>query len=146
MSVANGSGATLSGTANGPVVIGSTTIPVAGAFNPGAAVNGLPANFITPINFTGTTNGTNIITNVSSTVGLQVGQAIYGADVAIAGGPVAPGPPVIAAYQRLGANSVLPIYNGLDPETHYLVPPDGQLAADLTFIGHRLPDREARVE
>ena len=56
------------------------------------------------------------------------------------------GPPVIAAYQRLGANSVLPIYNGLDPETHHLVSPDDQLAADLTFIGHRLPDREARVE
>lgn len=56
------------------------------------------------------------------------------------------GPPVIAEYRRLGARSVLPIYNGLDPETHYLVSPDEQLAADLTFIGHRLPDREARVE
>jgi len=56
------------------------------------------------------------------------------------------GPAVIAEYQRLGANSVLPIYNGLDPETHHLVLPDDQLAADLTFIGHRLPDREARVE
>ena len=56
------------------------------------------------------------------------------------------GPTVIAEYQRLGVNSVLPIYNGLDPETHHLVSPDDQLAADLTFVGHRLPDREARVE
>ena len=56
------------------------------------------------------------------------------------------GPTVIGEYQRLGVNSVLPIYNGLDPETHHLVSPDDQLAADLTFIGHRLPDREARVE
>jgi len=56
------------------------------------------------------------------------------------------GPAVIAEYQRFGARSVLPVYNGLDPETHYLVSPDAQLSADLTFIGHRLPDREARVE
>ena len=97
LSVANGSGATLSGSASGPVVIGSPTIPVAGAFSPGSAVNGLSSNFITPINFTGTTNGTNVITDVSNMLGLEVGEAIYGADVAIAGGPVAPGPPVIAA-------------------------------------------------
>jgi len=56
------------------------------------------------------------------------------------------GAPVITEYKRLGARMVVPIYNGLDPETHYLVPPDPQLTADLTFVGHRLPDREARVE
>ena len=56
------------------------------------------------------------------------------------------GPAVIAEYTRLGAKGVVAIYNALDPETHYLVPPDPQLSSDLTFIGHRLPDREARVE
>ena len=56
------------------------------------------------------------------------------------------GTPVISEYQRLGAEIVVPIYNGLDPETHYLVSPDPRYASDLTFIGHRLPDREERVE
>lgn len=56
------------------------------------------------------------------------------------------GPPVIAHYERLGAQLCLPIYNALDPETHYPVSPDPSLACDLAFVGHRLPDREARVE
>ena len=49
-------------------------------------------------------------------------------------------------YQRLGAANCHPIYNALDPETHYPVPPDPGLACDLLFVGHRLPDRERRVE
>jgi spore maturation protein CgeB len=56
------------------------------------------------------------------------------------------GLPVIAEYEKHGANVVVPIYNGLDPETHYLVPQDPEFTADLTFVGHRLPDREARVQ
>jgi spore maturation protein CgeB len=56
------------------------------------------------------------------------------------------GPPVIAHYERFGAQLCLPIYNGLDPETHHPVPPDPALACDLAFVGHRLPDREARVQ
>jgi spore maturation protein CgeB len=40
----------------------------------------------------------------------------------------------------------LPIYNGLDPETHHPVAVDPSLSCDLAFVGHRLPDREARVE
>jgi spore maturation protein CgeB len=56
------------------------------------------------------------------------------------------GPPVVEDYTRLGAANCHPIYNALDPETHHPVPPDASLACDLLFVGHRLPDRERRVE
>jgi spore maturation protein CgeB len=46
----------------------------------------------------------------------------------------------------MGARDCVPIYNGLDPRTHHPVPPDSRYAADLAFLGNRLPDREARVE
>lgn len=56
------------------------------------------------------------------------------------------GQPVIDAYLGLGAQRCIPIYNALDPQTHYRVAPDPRFAADLAFLGNRLPDREARVE
>lgn len=56
------------------------------------------------------------------------------------------GKPIIDHYLRLGAKSCFAIYNALDPETHYPVDPDPELRCDLAFVGHRLPDREARVE
>jgi spore maturation protein CgeB len=56
------------------------------------------------------------------------------------------GPIVVSEYERLGAKACVPIYNGLDPETHHPVSADPQCACDLAFVGHRLPDREARVE
>lgn len=56
------------------------------------------------------------------------------------------GPPVVAAYERLGARACVPIYNALDPETHYPVPPEARFETDVAFLGNRLPDREARVE
>ncbi|HYZ32353.1 MAG TPA: glycosyltransferase [Crenalkalicoccus sp.] len=56
------------------------------------------------------------------------------------------GPPVVAGYQGFGARRCVPIYNALDPATHHPVPPDPRFAADLAFLGNRLPDREARVE
>jgi spore maturation protein CgeB len=56
------------------------------------------------------------------------------------------GPPVVEHYTRLGAANCHPIYNALDPETHHPVPPDPAFACDLLFVGHRLPDRERRVE
>ena len=56
------------------------------------------------------------------------------------------GPPAIEHYGRLGARNCTPIYNGLDPETHHPVSADANLACDLAFVGHRLPDRERRVE
>jgi spore maturation protein CgeB len=56
------------------------------------------------------------------------------------------GSPVVRGYESLGARLCVPIYNGLDPETHHPVPPDPRFEADLGFLGHRLPDREARVD
>jgi len=56
------------------------------------------------------------------------------------------GSPVVDAYTALGARLCVPIYNALDPETHFPVAPDERFACDLAFLGNRLPDREARVE
>lgn len=56
------------------------------------------------------------------------------------------GEPVRRAYLGLGARECLPIYNALDPTTHYPVAPDPRFDGDLNFLGNRLPDREARVE
>jgi spore maturation protein CgeB len=56
------------------------------------------------------------------------------------------GPPVIAAYEALGAGFCRPIYNALDPSTHHPAPPDRRFRGDLGFLGNRLPDREQRVE
>jgi spore maturation protein CgeB len=56
------------------------------------------------------------------------------------------GPPVVKAYRALGAQLCEPIYNALDPETHLPTGPEPRFEADLTFLGNRLPDREARVE
>lgn len=56
------------------------------------------------------------------------------------------GPPVIEAYEGFGARRCIPIYNALDPSTHHPVPADERFTADLSFLGNRLPDREARVE
>jgi spore maturation protein CgeB len=56
------------------------------------------------------------------------------------------GPPVVDAYEGFGARRCVPIYNALDPTTHHPVAPDPRFAADLSFLGNRLPDREARVE
>jgi spore maturation protein CgeB len=56
------------------------------------------------------------------------------------------GRPVIDAYEGFGAARCVPIYNALDPTTHYPVEPDPLFASDLAFLGNRLPDREARVD
>ena len=56
------------------------------------------------------------------------------------------GPPVVAAYEGFGAARCVPIYNALDPLTHHPVDPDPRFASDLSFLGNRLPDREARVD
>jgi spore maturation protein CgeB len=52
---------------------------------------------------------------------------------------------VVDAYRALGCRECVPIYNALDPDTHYPVPPDARFEAALGFLGNRLPDREARV-
>ncbi len=56
------------------------------------------------------------------------------------------GPPVVAGYAAFGARRSVPIYNALDPATHYRVDPDPRFEGDLAFLGNRLPDREVRVE
>jgi spore maturation protein CgeB len=55
------------------------------------------------------------------------------------------GQPVIREYRRLGARSCVPVYNALDPTTHFPVAPDARFTGDLGFLGNRLPDREQRV-
>src|SRR5919112_1007723 len=56
------------------------------------------------------------------------------------------GDPVVQAYESFGARQCVPVYNALDPSTHFPVPPDPRFAGHLGFLGNRLPDREARVE
>jgi spore maturation protein CgeB len=56
------------------------------------------------------------------------------------------GDPVVEQYLHLGAQNCVPIYNALDPDTHYPVAPDPKFHCDLAFVGNRLPDREVRVE
>lgn len=55
------------------------------------------------------------------------------------------GNPVVDAYNSLHAEKCIPIYNALDPETHYPVDPNHDYECDLAFLGNRLPDREERV-
>ena len=69
-------------------------------------------------------------------------RALPGIDLVLTYGG---GPPVVEAYEGLGARRCVPIYNALDPQTHHPAPPDPRFAADLSFLGNRLPDREARV-
>jgi spore maturation protein CgeB len=56
------------------------------------------------------------------------------------------GDPVVHAYLSVGARECVPIYNALDPSTHFPESADPRFGADLGFLGNRLPDREARVE
>jgi spore maturation protein CgeB len=71
-----------------------------------------------------------------------VRRALHSLDLVLTYGG---GPPVVQAYERFGARRCVPIYNALDPVTHHPVEPDPRFAADLSFLGNRLPDREARV-
>jgi spore maturation protein CgeB len=53
---------------------------------------------------------------------------------------------VVESYRGFGARRCYPIYNALDPSTHFPVAPEPQFAGSLGFLGNRLPDREARVK
>lgn len=55
------------------------------------------------------------------------------------------GPRAVHGYRQHGARTCVPVYNGLDSSTHHPVPPDPRYAADLLFVGHRLPDRRDRI-
>jgi spore maturation protein CgeB len=56
------------------------------------------------------------------------------------------GDPVVRGYRAFGAKQCVPIYNALDPETHFPVSADPRFEGELAFLGNRLPDREARVD
>ena len=56
------------------------------------------------------------------------------------------GQPVVDHYREFGAKNCYPIYNAIDPDSHFPVPPDPRLKCDLAFLGNRMPDREERVE
>jgi spore maturation protein CgeB len=56
------------------------------------------------------------------------------------------GPPVVRAYLELGARACVPIYNAVDPDVHCPASLDAGFSADLSFVGNRLADGEARVE
>lgn len=53
---------------------------------------------------------------------------------------------VTEGYRRAGARECFAIYNALDPDVHFPVAPSPRFACDLSFLGNRLPDREARVD
>ncbi|WP_458759584.1 CgeB family protein [Afipia sp. TerB] len=53
---------------------------------------------------------------------------------------------VIAAYRATGARDCIPIYNALDPSTHFPVPADPAFTCDLSLLANRLPDREERID
>lgn len=55
------------------------------------------------------------------------------------------GVPVVSAYRGFGARRCVPIYNALNPETHFPVAPDRRFVADLSFLANRMPDRESRA-
>jgi spore maturation protein CgeB len=55
------------------------------------------------------------------------------------------GAPVAEAYGALGAKACVPVYNALDPDTHFPVAPQPKYRAHLSFLGNRMPDREKRV-
>jgi spore maturation protein CgeB len=55
------------------------------------------------------------------------------------------GDPVCRRYRELGARECVPVYNAVDPQSHFPVRPDGRLRCDLAFLANRLPDREERV-
>ncbi|MBV9084042.1 MAG: glycosyltransferase, partial [Acidobacteriaceae bacterium] len=48
-------------------------------------------------------------------------------------------------YRSLGARECFAVYNALDPDVHFPVDPDPRFRCDLSFLGNRLPDREARI-
>lgn len=52
----------------------------------------------------------------------------------------------VSVYKEYGAKSCIPIYNALDPKTHYPVDSSSKFEGTLGFLGNRLPDREERVK
>jgi spore maturation protein CgeB len=55
------------------------------------------------------------------------------------------GEPVVSRYKQFGARHCIPVYNALDPLTHYPENSNPRFEGTLGFMGNRLPDREKRV-
>ena len=55
------------------------------------------------------------------------------------------GDAVVSAYQELGARRCVPVYNALDPATHFPVAAEERFRCDLGLLANRMPDREDRV-
>jgi spore maturation protein CgeB len=53
---------------------------------------------------------------------------------------------VRARYLALGARTCVPIYNAVDPTTHFPSKKSAAFAGDLGFLANRLPDRESRCD
>ncbi len=53
---------------------------------------------------------------------------------------------VTEGYRKAGARECFAIYNALDSDVHFPDTADPRFACDLSFLGNRLPDREARVD
>ena len=70
-------------------------------------------------------------------------RAIPGYDMVLTYGG---GDGVVFDYRAMGARECVPIYNALDPATHFPAPADPRFACDLSLLANRLPDRERRVE
>jgi spore maturation protein CgeB len=56
------------------------------------------------------------------------------------------GDPVVRAYLAAGARDCVPIYNALDPDTHFPAQAKQAFVSDLNLLANRLPDRETRIE
>ncbi|QOG23414.1 CgeB family protein [Bradyrhizobium sp. SEMIA] len=78
-----------------------------------------------------------------SDAGHHLRRAIPSYDIVLTYGG---GESVISAYRAMGARDCVPIYNALDPETHFPSPPKPGFSCDLSLLANRLPDREQRVE
>ena len=55
------------------------------------------------------------------------------------------GDPVVSLYKKFGARQCIPVYNALDPLTHFPENSNTRFEGTLGFMGNRLPDREKRV-
>ena len=56
------------------------------------------------------------------------------------------GAPVVNGYLAYGARQCVPIYNALDPLTHFPAERSAGFRAHLGLLANRLPDREARID
>lgn len=55
------------------------------------------------------------------------------------------GATVLERFRSLGAREVISVDNGVDPDVHYRVEPEDDLACDMVFLGNQLEDRDQRV-